>query len=80
MKIRARLCWWCNRRLSSVSHAIVEGRLVHKICEPEARANFKLVTAQPPQPMAVILDAGITRRELAQDLADAAEEDGYDGP
>lgn len=47
MKLRARLCWWCNRRLSSVSHAIVEGRLVHKICEPEARANFKLITAQP---------------------------------
>lgn len=80
MKTRNRLCWWCNTRLSAVSHATVEGHLVHKCCEAEARASFTAITAQPKQPTEALLAAGTSRQELARDLADAAEEDGYDGP
>ena len=47
-KKRKRLCWWCSSKLSSVSHAVVRGRLVHKICEAPAKESFRLLTAQPP--------------------------------
>lgn len=76
MKTRQRLCWWCNRRLMAVSHALVEGRQVHKMCEDAARRSFATITAQPPEPTNSILAAGISRERLARDLEDAAEEDG----
>lgn len=76
MKTRERLCWWCNRRLSAVSHAVVYGRQVHVACEEAARRDFKLITAQPPEPTNSILAAGLSRERLARDLNDAAEEDG----
>ena len=79
MKKRKRLCWWCNGQLSAVSHATVEGRQVHKVCEPDAKASFLTITAQPTDVVSGLLANGITRQELAHDLANAEEEDGYDG-
>lgn len=76
MKTRARLCWWCNTRLSRVSHAVVEGRLVHKICEKEARESFRKITASDNNVVDRIVAGGYSRRDLASDLEDAADEDG----
>jgi hypothetical protein len=87
MRKRERLCWWCNARLSSISHAEIadhDGRkvLVHKVCERDAKAYVKPVTATTPDEVEISLLTrnGWTRKDAAnrleQDLIDAAEEDG----
>ena len=86
MKTRSRLCWWCNAKLSSVSHATIQdhdGRdvLVHKVCEKDARAFVKPVTATcSAAEVSLLTRGGWSRKEAAIELdralADAAEEDG----
>lgn len=45
-----RRCWWCGGKLSAASHAVLpDGRWTHKICEKDALASFKPLTAQPAE-------------------------------
>jgi hypothetical protein len=41
-------CWWCGKELMKINHATLpDGRKVHLICEKDALAYLKPVTAQP---------------------------------
>lgn len=43
-----RPCWWCGGKLSAASHAVLpDGRWTHKVCERDALASLKPITAQP---------------------------------
>ena len=87
MLTRERLCWWCNKKLMTVSHATIKDHggnsvQVHKVCKPAAERYVKPVTATTPDEieMEILLRGGWSRKEAAprleQDLIDAAEEDG----
>jgi len=50
VKKLSRGCWWCGKALMAVSHAVLpDGRWVHKVCEKDALASLKPITARPTQ-------------------------------
>jgi hypothetical protein len=60
-KLLNRPCWWCGSKLSAASHAVLpDGRWTHKICERDALASLRPVTAQPADKAIMPFDSDTT--------------------